>query len=173
MYTKKVELYDESVWVHCSWCRKNIDIDALCCPHCHHDGPSLPWKKELKHFSFELYLGKERIIWLRYFDLSVSWEDSCGQKMTKHFSHPFDKKTMTSDGSSGYLMEIDVPANAHITVSVYNMNRDNEKSFYQTRDGLPVVLSDSGKYAITMFTEVESRLLIPHHITYISVNRIS
>lgn len=174
---KKKELFDLSGGqeVQCSWCRKYIALGALCCPYCRNDGPSMPWKKELKHFSFVFRPGMHKKTSLCY-KLSVDWLDSCGQKFWK--SYLFFCQGSELDGSTDYLAEIDVPvdANMHISLTRASLNHDGSRSNdnpCHTKDGLDtVILHDPGKYMVTMFMEAERRLLTTRYTPFFSVERI-
>ena len=173
---KKIELFDNSPReVKCSWCRKDIELDALCCPYCRNDGPSMPWKKELKHFSFVFRPGIHKKTSLLY-RLSVDWLDSCGQKFQKNYQ--FSCRGSELDGSTDYLAEIDVPidANMHVSLNHWSLNRDGSISNdtpCHTKDGSDaVILHDPGKYMVTMYMEAERRLLTTRYTPFFSVERI-
>lgn len=173
---KKKELYEpfesSQQKVHCSWCRKYIERDALCCPYCRNDGPSMPWKKELKHFSFvfrpEITHKKAHLD----FNLSVDWLDSCGQKFWKGYRFSCEGKEL--DGATDYLAEIDVPVDASMKVSLRSESPKQAGAMLcHTKDGLDtVILHDPGKYMVTMFMEAERRLLTTRYTPFFSVERI-
>lgn len=175
---KHVELHERGCSgerVKCSWCRKDIELDALCCPYCRNDGPSMPWKKTLKHFSFVFRPGKHKKTLLDFI-LSVIWFDPCGQKFAKRFY--FFCRGNELDGSTDYLAEIDVPvdANMHISLTRASLNHNGSTSNdnpCHTKDGLDtVILHDPGKYMVTMYMEAERRLLTTRYTPFFSVERI-
>lgn len=176
---KHVELHElgySGERVKCSWCRKDIELDALCCPYCNHDGPSMPWKKELKHFSFvfrpEITHRKTRLD----YKFSVDWLDSCGQKFWKRYEFSCSGKKF--DGLTDYLAEIDIPvdANMHVSLTCASLNYYDEVvkgTQYHTKDGLnTVILHEAGKYMVTTYMEAERHLLTTRYTPLFSVDRI-
>ena len=176
---KHVELHElgySGERVKCSWCRKDIELDALCCPYCRNDGPSMPWKKTLKHFSFVFRPGKHKKTRLDFI-LSVIWFDPCGQKFAKSFY--FSCRGNELNGTTNYFTEIDIPADASIRVSLYSWalhpdgTPSNNETLCHPKNGLEeIILHDPGKYMVTMFMEAERRLLTTRYTPFFSVERI-
>ena len=178
---KKIELPDRDRHekVKCSWCRKDIDLDALCCPYCNHDGPSMPWKKELMRFSFVfrpgMHKNKGKNTDLCY-KLSVGWPDSCGQKFRRYYY--FSCRRSELDGSTDYLAEIDIPVDANMHISLtrstlhHNSYPSNDTQCHIKDGSDEVILHEAGKYMVTMYMEAERRLLITRYTPFFSVERI-
>lgn len=167
--------YENPSTVQCSWCRKTIDIDALCCPYCNHDGPAVPWRNNPKHFSFVLHPEKIHKAWTLHFELRVTWVDSLGQQLHRTFTSSISGKTL--DTSTEYLMEIDVPAESQITVYMDKFCPGSGDDFdttirYSPKNGQWPVLSSPGKYKVDMYKEAKKRFLITHYETVFSVDRI-
>ena len=173
---KKKELFDSSPRkVKCSWCRKDIELGALCCPYCNHDGPAAPWENNPKHFSFILHPEKIHKAWTLHFELRVAWVDSCGQQCYRTFTASLNGKVLNT--SIEYLMEIDVPENSQITVYMDKLCPGSGDDFdttigYSPKNGQWPVLSSPGKYKVEMYKEAYKRFLITHYKTVFSVDRI-
>lgn len=138
--------------VNCAWCDKGISPRAACCPYCGHPGPGLEWKNNPKKISFKITPQVPNKWWTFYIKLFAEWSVLNGKVIGAEYSTAF----YSTDSFKDYLLEIEVPPNAHVSVSAKIDIPGSGDDFGETLYLLPTdeqktVISEPGIYEIVLY----------------------
>lgn len=137
--------------VNCDWCDKSISPRAACCPYCGHPGPGLEWKNNPKKISFKITPQVPNKWWIFYINLIVEWSVSNEMVLGASCSTAFYSRDSLKD----YLLEIEVPPNAHVSVNLNIVIPGSGDDFDTTLYLLPTdkqkaEISEPGIYEIVL-----------------------
>lgn len=163
----------KSSGVNCDWCDKSISPRAACCPYCGHPGPGLEWKNNPKKISFKITPQVPNKYWIFHINLFAKWSVSNGMVLGADYSTAFYSK----DNFKDYLLEIEVPPNAHVSVSAKIVIPGFGDDFDETRylppmDEQKTVISEPGMYEIVLCKKPQKGWLITKYIDAFKINRI-
>lgn len=159
--------------VKCDWCDKSISSGSACCPYCGHAGPAFEWKNNPKKISFKITPHVLNGFATFYVQLIAKWVGSDGMDLSAYYCTEFYERDSTKD----YLLEIEVPQNAHVSVSLKMViprggDDPDETCYFPPMDEKKTVISEPGMYEIVLCKKPKKGWLITKYIDAFKINRI-